>query len=233
MLDDASIIRETVYPMRERILNRIRRLCAGKGRDRRNCYIRETLGDIPFTIFSNNCIGGVFYHDAGRRFTSPTVNLAMDGEEFIRFLEDPRKYVYGNMMFVDTDQVNYPVAMLEDIEVRFVHYRTPEECEQTWRRRAERIDWENLYIIATDHDGLKREDLLERFDKLPYENKIMFTSDEYEQYPWAVCVPQFRGRFQVKIMTAFADFRGTRIYETCSDPAKWIADAYYRKNRDR
>ena len=54
----------------------------------------------------------------------------------------------------------------------------------------------------------------------------MFVSDEYPQYPWAITVPQFKGRHQVRIMTAFANFRGQRYYETCFDLAEWI-----RKNQ--
>jgi len=120
--------------------------------------------------------------------------------------------------------VKYPVAQIDDVEVRFVHYKTHAECIDTWKRRTERIDWNNLFVIATDHDGMKRRDLLERFDKLPYKNKIMFLSDDYPQYEWAYCVKQFKGRFQCKILTNYGDFKGHRYYEMTFDIAKWIKD---------
>ncbi len=112
--------------------------------------------------------------------------------------------------------------MLDDIEVRFVHYKMQEECVEKWRNRTSRMVWDNIYIIATDQDGLGRSDLLERFDKLPF-NKVMFTSQMLPQYDWAVTVPKFKGRFQVKLMTAFADSNGRREYEKCFDLAEWIS----------
>lgn len=64
--------------------------------------------------------------------------------------------------------------------------------------------------------------MLERFDALPYTNKIMFTARDYPQYPWAIQVSQFKKRNNVRIMTAFANMRGQRYYETCFDIADWI-----------
>ena len=52
----------------------------------------------------------------------------------------------------------------------------------------------------------------------------MFTAGIYPEYDWAITVPQFKGRFQVRIMTDFANFRGQRYYETCFDIAKWIKE---------
>lgn len=45
----------------------------------RNKSMCELLRDYEFSVFSNNCIGGVFLHDAGKRFNSPLVNLRMGG----------------------------------------------------------------------------------------------------------------------------------------------------------
>lgn len=54
-------------------------------RNRRNETIREQLADTEFSVFSNNCIGGVFLHDAGKRFNSPLVNLSMGGKALYPF----------------------------------------------------------------------------------------------------------------------------------------------------
>lgn len=55
-------------------------------RERRNIEMRKVLGSANFSVFSNNCIGGVFLHDAGMRFNSPLVNLAMGGGKLHIFL---------------------------------------------------------------------------------------------------------------------------------------------------
>lgn len=65
---------------------------------------------------------------------------------------------------------------------------------------------------------------MERFDRLPYKNKIMFVSKDYPQYDWAVQIKQFKNRFQCRVTTAFADMKGHRYYETAFDIAEWIRD---------
>ena len=45
----------------------------------------------------------------------------MDGEDFIKFLEKPRYYLAHKMNFVVWLGHNYPIARIDDIELRFVH----------------------------------------------------------------------------------------------------------------
>lgn len=232
MLSDTSIRRDGPYPLPRRILLALRKKVSGKYRPRLNSEIREKLDGIEFSMFGNNCLAGVFYHDAGRQFTSPTVNIAMDGEDYMRFLERPQHYFDHPMEFITWPGYSFPIAHIDDIEVKFVHFKTPEEAELKWRERSKRVVWDNLYIVATNHDGANTDSFMERFDKLPYKNKVMFVSKEYPQYDWAVLVPQFKGRYQVRVMTAFANFKGQRYYETCFDLAGWIRKNSPQKDSD-
>lgn len=222
MLNDQTIQRDEKNKLPRRVLLAARKKTAVFFRPKLDAQIQKKLDKIEFSIFGNNCLAGVFYHDAKRQFTSPTINTAMDGEDFIRFLENPEHYLEHPMQFITFDGHDYPIACIDDIEVRFVHYKTAEEAQQKWKERGQRIVWDNLFIVATNQDGCNTPELMERFDRLPYKNKVMFVSREYPQYSWAVMVPQFRGRFQVRIMTAFANFKGQRYYETCFDLADWI-----------
>lgn len=223
MLSDVTIRRDPPESIFLKYLYKARKAVSLRNRRQMNERIKQKLENTSFSLICNNCLGGVFLHDAGRQFTSPTVNLAFDGEEFIRFVENLEHYLYSDFVFKEQNYVQYPVADLDDIEVRFVHYRDNEECVRTWRKRTERIDWTHIFVIATDADGLNTPDLFERFDKLPY-RKVLFTAQSLPQYEWAVTVPQFRGRFQVRIMTQMANFKGERYYETCFDIAKWIRE---------
>ena len=65
----------------------------------RNRVMRNKLAPYEFSILCNNCIGGVFLHDAGKRFNSPLVNLATNGEGFIEVLKNPRSFIYGGGQF--------------------------------------------------------------------------------------------------------------------------------------
>lgn len=225
MLADTTIRREGSPALPRRIMLAARKKIAGRYRPALNAQIQTQLKDIkPFTIFSNNCLGGVFYHDAGVQFTSPLINTAMDGEDFLRFLENPRYYLDHEMEFFAWPGRTFPIARIDDIEVNFVHYKTREECIEKWKKRAERIVWDNIFVVATNHDGMCHEDCMERFDRLPYKNKIMFVTKEYPQYAWAIPIRQFKNRFQCRVTTAFADMKGHRYYETAFDIAKWISE---------
>lgn len=86
--------------------------------------------NAEFIDFSS-CLCEFLYHNLGKRFTSPLINTAMDGKDFLRFPEN-------------------------------------------------------------------------------------------SQYDWAFCVPQFEGRFQVRIMMGIANLKGQKYYETAFDLANWI-----------
>ena len=95
MLANQSIRRDGNPPLPRRILLAIRKKVAKRYRASLNQKIREELKDVkPFTIFSNNCLGGVFYNDAGLQFTSPLINTAMDGMDFLKFLSNPKYYFF-------------------------------------------------------------------------------------------------------------------------------------------
>lgn len=211
-----------------RLIIRARRLFSSRKRAKLNEKISDELDGLDFTIFSNNCIGGVFYHDAGKKFLSPTINIAFDGEDFIRFLANPKLYFTDDFIFYKWPKHNYPIALNNGVEFRFVHYDNNKECVDKWLDRSKRIVWDNIYIIATDVDGLSKKELLEAFDKLPYRNKIMFTAKKYPQYDWAIFVKQFRKKRTVHIMTDYANFKGERYYETAFNIPKWIKENYHR-----
>lgn len=147
--------------------------------------VRETYkqiyhGNNP-TIISCNCIGGILYHELDLQFLSPTINLYMNCEDFIKFCERLEYYLSLEIAPYEGEiERGYPLGMLGDLLLYFVHYKSLEEAKSKWNSRKSRINWDNIYIIATDRDGLTDE-LLARFLALPYTNKKIFThfsSDE-------------------------------------------------------
>ena len=69
---------------------------------------------------------------------------------------------------------------LDDITIYGVHYNNYDEFLSKWEERKKRINKNNLFIIMTERDGCKYEDLL-TFDKLNYTNKIVFTHKKYDE----------------------------------------------------
>lgn len=128
------------------------------------------LTNKNFTLLCNNCVGGVILHELGERFNTPTVNLFFSAKDYIRFLEHLDFYLEQNLKEIDSD-MDYPVGMLGDIPIYFMHYSTFEEAKRSWNKRVARINKSNLYVMFVQQNGCT-EELLERFDNLPYKHKI-------------------------------------------------------------
>lgn len=77
----------------------------------RDRYERSKLMKTDFTIFSQNCIGGIMYHDLGLQFRSPTVNLLFSPKDFIQFMKDIDWYLEQEIRFIQSDKP-YPVGLL-------------------------------------------------------------------------------------------------------------------------
>ena len=174
-----------------RVMRRIRKILAP---------IRRNGLKKQFTIFSNNCWGGRLYDKFSLPYLTPTIGLAMDTADFIKFLEnyeyyfslelkpieDVQKQVNGEWGFYD--------CTLGDIKILFRHYRNVNDAITKWNRRKERIVKDNIIVKLTCYDDDVDTDVLDRFIKLPYK-KILFLSDEelvkkYESSCRVVYIPK-------------------------------------------
>lgn len=135
---------------------------------------RMRLKNRDATIISSNCNGEYMYYDMKLRFMSPTINLSFDMNDYVKLLENLRWYMEQPITPYQDNRFDYPCGMLGDLEIRFNHYKTFEEAVAKWEERKQRINWDNLYIIAIDGDNCTEESL-HRFDNLPYKHKVIFT----------------------------------------------------------
>ena len=134
---------------------------------------RKRLRNDDFSIICSNCVGGIIYHRLGKQFLSPTINLWFHQDEFIKFLLDLKGYLAEELVFIES-QYDYPVAQLRDIKVYFAHYKTEAEARDAWNRRKARVNFDNLYIIMYDRDGITRDDILKIKD-LPCKGRIVLS----------------------------------------------------------
>ena len=133
------------------------------------------------TIFSMNCMGGLIYHYLDLKFMSPMIKLGIQDLDYLRLLQDPKRYFSADLSFVRYDSKTYPglccaVAACEDISIFFGHYSSYEEEEKKWNQRKKRIDWDNL-VVLNNNDN---EDMVRQFAVLPYERKACFTRAKVE-----------------------------------------------------
>lgn len=131
------------------------------------------------SIIANNCWGGLAYHQLGMEFSSPFINMFVKDEEYLKLLNNLRGYLNEKLKFhkfayENVLQREYPVCLLNDIELHFNHYVSMEEVEEKWNKRVKRINWDNVFIMMFTED----ESVAARFAQIPYEDKICFVPFE-------------------------------------------------------
>lgn len=175
---------------------------------------RKRFTNPGVSIISMNCTGGILYHDLGQQFLSPTVNMYMKAEDFIKFCENLRYYLSIEQMIeckapeVVGDR-QYPVAILGDIYLYLVHYKSLDEACRKWNERKKRINYDKIVILNNDREGMTDE-LMDRFESLPYK-KVMFVHKPTSRDPQIFhYLPGYEQEEQVGIITDPKSFLGQR-----------------------
>lgn len=171
---------------------------------------KRKLKNRDFTIIASNCNGSIMYHDMGLRYLTPTVNLALSMDDFVELAGDLKRYMEQEIVEVKGES-GCPEGLLGDIRIHFVHYGTFEEGVRKWEERKKRINWDNLFIVGTEKGGCSYE-TLRRFDRLPYENKVIFTHVEYPEFPSACYIRGFEEKGELGVLTDYRNQFWKRRY---------------------
>lgn len=133
------------------------------------------LQNSRLSILAMNCFGGILSNTLGLPFRSPIINMFFTEQEYIRFLRAPHVYMEERLIFKETKfeptlKINYPVFTLGNVDLNMNHYPDFDEAETKWYKRKQRINWYNLFVTLSTEN----EDVLEKFDALPYGKKVCF-----------------------------------------------------------
>ena len=184
-----------------------------------NKRARRRLKNDNFSILCSNCIGGTIYHRLGKEFLTPTINLWLTQGDFIKFAVDVKHYVSLPLEFIKKEDINYPVAKLDDITIHFNHAKTEEEAAENWNRRKERINYDNLYLILYYRDNYTIEDI-RRIEQANCRGKVVLTNKkiplEYAYYIKENVGKPYSDSFLDK------DWFGIRSFEKKWDYIKWL-----------
>ena len=188
----------------------------------RNIFIniknRKKLKNTNFTILSNNCIAGFIYNDLNLQYLTPTANIYISPNDFVKFCKNIKKYIKLEMKEVKEKNVSCPIGQLDDIKIYFVHYKTFQEGKTKWDYRKKRINYTNLYCIMTDRNTIFCEphacddEIIYEFDKLPIKNKIVFTSKEYKLKS-SHYLPKYKDKV-VDVATNYINIIGKYVIES-------------------
>lgn len=186
---------------------------------------REKLVRTDFSIFSNNCWAGSVYRRYGLPYSSPTAGLYFFASDYVKFASRLRYYTSVPLEFIDARESQYadqlrekgelgkPVARLDDIEVVFLHYPSPEEAAEKWARRCKRINWDNVFIKFSQMNCCTEGDL-RAFDAIPFRNKLCFTASLGPELACAVHFPGYNERGGV--------LNDTDYYSRYIDLEEWL-----------
>ena len=186
-------------------------------------FRRRAIRNDDFTIICNNCWAGYVYRRFGIPYRTPTVGLYFFADDFVKLCADLRRYMEMPLEFIphteskhaeilkQRDHTHIPIGKLGDIEVVFLHYKTPEEAKDKWDRRAKRINYDNL-IFKFSKMNLCSTEALKAFDSLECNKKFCFVPPEdAEQIECAISVNSARGKTEIANDTAtYAHFINLR-----------------------
>lgn len=152
---------------------------------------RRKLEASNVTLICQNCIGGVFYHEMGLKFLSPTINLFIREPDFMRFVSNLDAYLEQELRMQWEEE--YPVGFLGDVRIDFMHYSTCREAKEAWERRKKRMVKDRIVVIATDRNGFD-DACFEQWKKLLY-RKILYTANPaYASEPGTVVFEEYAGQ---------------------------------------
>ncbi len=146
-----------------------------------NYSLRNKLNNKrEISIISSNCIGGVICHELGLKFNSPTINLFFEPDSYLKLVSNLRYYLSLPVYEVPMDnEHNYPRGCIDNqIIIHFLHYESFEEAKKKWIERSKRVNYQNLFFILAERDGLT-EDQMKYFDKLPIKHKVILTVENH------------------------------------------------------
>lgn len=180
----------------------------------------KKLKNNDFSIISSNCIGMFMYKDMGLKYLSPTINLSIPMNDFVKMAGNLRWYMEQKITKAETKE-DYPVGFLGDVEIRFIHYSTFEEAVWKWEERKKRINWDNLFIAGAERDGCTY-GTIRCFQQLPYKNKVIFTHVRYPEFPSAYYIKGFEEEKEVGVITFFKEQFLKRRYLDDFDYVKFL-----------
>jgi len=178
---------------------------------------RRRNKNTDFSILCGNCLGGLISHKLDVPFLSPTVNIMMSQSDFYKMVLNLQDYLAHD--FDELPPRSFPVGRLKDITVNFTHFKTFQDAVNTWKRRCARINYDNLWIIATDRDGITEQDIAS-LQHIKCRGLLVFTAKKYD-YPYCFQLKQFEKQGQIGDILQQTIY-GKRYFELYFDYVKWL-----------
>jgi uncharacterized protein (DUF1919 family) len=159
----------------------------------------KKLRNTEFCIVANNCFGSRFYKILEREYNTPFIGLFIMPECFAKLVANFDTYMEKEIVFINKSKYpphdepgrgadQYPLGLLDDVELHFVHYKTAVDAVAKWKRRKTRMDTENLHFILVAN-GPCDEGVMTQFTGNHPINKVCFHRKEKLKMPACIYIP--------------------------------------------
>lgn len=139
-------------------------------------FVKKSKNNFKdITILSQNCLGGIIYSDMNQMFLSPTINLFFESNDFLKFVNNLDFYLNCN---IQMHWERWPIGVLGDIKVNFMHYNSCEEAMNAWNNRKQRVNLDKIFVLCTDRDGFNNE-TYELWKTIKYPKLLLTNKEEY------------------------------------------------------
>ena len=109
-----------------------------------------------FCIIANNCLGSKIYQILKIQYNTPFVGLFIQPNCFVKLAINFEHYIRQPLRFSERSKYEkynsneqsgtpYPLGLLDDVEIHFLHYNNENIAATKWRERCSRIDKDSLY----------------------------------------------------------------------------------------
>ena len=137
-----------------------------------------------FSIIANNCWGAEVYKRYEKPFNTPIIGLYFYPDCYLKFIGNLRHYLKSELKFTNNSKyldkpASYPIGILGEVEVHFLHYESEEEAFEKWTKRCLRVSDDDARVLFKfdDRDGATKEHLNSFLDmNLP--NSICFSKHD-------------------------------------------------------
>ena len=197
------------------------------------CFIqRKRLKNHDITIISQNCLGGVIYHDLGLQFKSPTINLWIEEKDFFKFACHLKYYLSRELHFVQgIDET--PTAYLDDVLIHFNHYSSEEEAASKWNERTKRVNYDNVFVLCSDRrtrGELPTEEDIALLKDVNVAGKCVFTNKKINGLEYLHrATPDVNENCVTKMMFEECKYLPLKKWQLYFDYVFWLNTGHFRK----
>ncbi|WP_293748395.1 DUF1919 domain-containing protein [uncultured Paraglaciecola sp.] len=202
----------------------------------------EIIKNKNFVIISDNCWGGEVYKWYNRAYNTPFVGLGIYGECYIKLLSSFDYYMGLELKFKPQNETKhphmfkkayYPMGLLGDIEIHFVHYNSEQDAKDKWDKRTKRmmaVSDKNSFFFKFCDDWKAEVKQFEQFHKLPFKNKVSFIPDNKKcfDHPEHIAVYERHRTNTTQVPNGVGLFKITFLY---FDLAQWLSTSNVRRTK--